>query len=123
MFIPVSALEMLTNPRVHIPAITQFIVRKHKNSLGIHLVLCKQQVGMITETNVSNLTHWDRDKMTAIFSDNIFKCIFLNENFPILIKISLKFIHESPIDIMSALVQIMAWCQTGNKLLSEPMLA
>ena len=61
--------------------------------------------------------------MTAIFSDNIFKCIFLNENFPILIKISLKFIHESPIDIMSALVQIMAWCQTGNKLLSEPMLA
>ena len=34
-------------------------------------------------------------------------------------KISLKFV---PININQALVQIMAWCQTGNKPLSKPML-
>ena len=25
-------------------------------------------------------THWGRDMMATIFADNIFKCIFLNEN-------------------------------------------
>ena len=26
------------------------------------------------------LSHWGRDKMANILADNIFKCIFLNEN-------------------------------------------
>ena len=56
------------------------------------------------------------------FADDIFKWIFLNENVWILIKISLKFVPNGPIDIMLALVQIMAWRQTGNKPLSEPMM-
>ena len=53
---------------------------------------------------------------------NILKRLFLNEHFLILIKMSLKFIHEDPIN-MSALVQIMAWRKRGNKPLLEPMLA
>ena len=57
------------------------------------------------------LTHWGRDKM-----DTIFKWILLNENLWILIKISLKFVTTIP-----TLVQIMAWCQTGDKPLSQPM--
>ena len=40
----------------------------------------------------SKLTHWGQEKMAAIFADNIIKCIFLNENFKILNKISLKYI-------------------------------
>ena len=44
------------------------------------------------------LTHLPRDKMAAILADNIFKCIFLNEKFCILIKISLKFVPKGPID-------------------------
>ena len=36
------------------------------------------------------LTHLPLDKMAAILADNIFKCIFLNENGRILIQISLK---------------------------------
>ena len=32
------------------------------------------------------------------FADNIFRCIFVNENFCILIKISLKFVPKGPID-------------------------
>ena len=57
-----------------------------------------------------------------IFPDNIFKCIFLNENDRIPITISLKYAHRSPIDNKPALVQVMAWRQTGDKPLSDPMM-
>ena len=43
------------------------------------------------------------------FPDDIFKCIFLNENVWISIKISLKFVSRGPINKIPALVQIMAW--------------
>ena len=49
--------------------------------------------------------------------------ISFNENIWILIKISLKFVPEGPIDNIPALVQIMAWRQTGDKSLSEPMMS
>ena len=55
-------------------------------------------------------------------ADNIFKCIFLNENVWIVIKISLKLIPKGPINNIPALVQIMAWRQPGDKPLSEPMM-
>ena len=47
----------------------------------------------------------------CLFTVNIFGCIFLNENFCILIKISLKCVPKGPIDNNPALVQIMAWCR------------
>ena len=50
--------------------------------------------------------------------DDIFKCIFLNENVCILIKISLKFVPKGPINNIPALVQIMAWHRPGDKPLS-----
>ena len=56
------------------------------------------------------------------FADNIFKCIFLNENVRITIKISLKFVPKDPIKNIPALVQIMAWRRPGDKPLSEPMM-
>ena len=56
------------------------------------------------------------------FADNIFKCIFLNENVWIPIKISLKFVPKGPINNIPALVQIMAWRRSGHKPLSEPMM-
>ena len=60
--------------------------------------------------------------MAAILSDNLFKCIFLNDNVWISNKISLKFVPEGSINIIPALVQIMAWRQPGDKPLSEPMM-
>ena len=48
--------------------------------------------------------------------------MFLNENVWIPIKISLKFIIKGPINNIPALVQIMAWCRSGDKPLSEPMM-
>ena len=56
------------------------------------------------------------------FADDIFKCIFLNENVWIPIKISLKFVPQGPINNIPALVQIMAWRQPGDKPLSGPMM-
>ena len=44
--------------------------------------------------------------------DDIFKCVFTNEKFCILIPISLKFVHKVSIDNKSVLVQIMAWWQS-----------
>ena len=55
------------------------------------------------------------------FAD-IFKCIFLNENVLISIKISLKFIPKGPINNIPALAQIMAWRRRGDKPLSESMM-
>ena len=63
------------------------------------------------------LTHWGWDKMVTIF-----KCIFLNENVSIVIKISLKFIPKGPINNIPALVQTMAWHWPDDKPLSEPMM-
>ena len=56
------------------------------------------------------------------FADDIFKCIFVNEKFCILIEISLKFVPKGLIDNNPALVQITAWRWIGDKPLSEPML-
>ena len=57
------------------------------------------------------------------FPDDIFKCIFLNENISISIAISLKFVPKGPINNIAALVQIMAWRWLGDKPLSETMMA
>ena len=55
------------------------------------------------------------------FTDAIFKCIFLNENEWISLRISLKFVPKVRINNIPSLVQIMAWCRPGDKQLSEPI--
>ena len=57
------------------------------------------------------------------FTDDIFKCIFLNVNIWILIKMTLNFVPKDSINNILSLVQIMAWCRPGDKPLSEPMMA
>ena len=56
------------------------------------------------------------------FADNIFKCIFLDENVWIAIHISLRIVPKGSINNILALVQIMAWRRSGDKPLSEPMM-
>ena len=60
--------------------------------------------------------------MVAILAEDIFNRIFLNENVWIAIKISLKFVPKDAIENKPALVQVMAWRQTGDKPLPEAML-
>ena len=61
--------------------------------------------------------------MAATLADDIFKCNFVNENVLISMKISLNFVPMGPTDNASSLVQVMAWRRTGDKPLSEPMVA
>ena len=56
------------------------------------------------------------------FTDDNFKCIFLNENEWILPRISLKFVPKIRINNIPALIQIMGWRRPGDKPLSEPMM-
>ena len=57
-----------------------------------------------------------------LFADDTFKCIFLNENIRILIKISLRFVPKGLINNIPALVLIIAWRRPGAKPLSELMI-
>ena len=56
------------------------------------------------------------------FEDDVLKCIFLNENISISIKIALKFDPKAAINNSPSLVQIMAWRRPGDKSLYEPMM-
>ena len=56
------------------------------------------------------------------FPDDIFKCIFLNQNVWVSVKILLTFVPNGPINYIPALVQIMAWRRPGYKPLTGPML-
>ena len=60
--------------------------------------------------------------MAVILADDIFNCIFLNENDKIPIQISLKYVPRSPIDNKTTLVQVMAWRRTDDKPLPGPMM-
>ena len=53
--------------------------------------------------------------MAAILAGDNFKCIFLNENYRILIQISLKFVPRSAIGNKAALFQVMVGRWRGNK--------
>ena len=57
-----------------------------------------------------------------LFPDDNFKCIFLNENVWISVKISLKFVTKGPINNNPTLVEIMAWRRPGDKPLSKPLM-
>ena len=72
--------------------------------------------------NYPNPSHIEAQTKWPLFRDNIFKCIFLNENVWIFNKISLKFVPEAPSNTIPALVQVMAWRWSGDKPLSQPMM-
>ena len=69
------------------------------------------------------LTHLPLDKMATTLADDHFQCIFYeHDSFFILLRISLKVVPRSLINNNLALVQVMAWHQTGDKPFSEPVL-
>ena len=60
--------------------------------------------------------------MATILADYTFKCIFVNENDRIPIRISLKFVPRSPVDNKPVLVQAIALRRIGDKPSTEPMI-
>ena len=85
------------------------------------IVACIHQASKIYEWNAKFNTLKSRQN-GCHFPDYICKWIFLNENISIAIKISLKFVLKGPINNIPALVQIMDWRRSGEKLLSEPIM-
>ena len=77
-----------------------------------HMHLCK-----------STQTHNEAETKWPSFHRRHFQSHFLKSNYCILIQISLKFVYKGPINNNPALVQMMAWCWTGDKPSSEAMMA
>ena len=60
--------------------------------------------------------------MVTNIPDDMFKCIFLDENILISIKILLKFVPKGPINNIPTLVKIVDWRRPGDKPLSESVM-
>ena len=69
----------------------------------------------------NGLTHWGRDKMAVISQTILSNAFSWMKILEFRLKISLKFVPESPINNIPPLVQIMAWRRPGDKPLTEPM--
>ena len=72
--------------------------------------------------NHISLKHIEADKICRHFAEDIFKCISLNGNIWISLKIWLQFVPKVRINNIPVLAQIMAWRRPGEKPLSEPMM-
>ena len=77
-----------------------------------------QQLGSHLRPLATDSPHWCLYDTTIQF----YYCILSNENFCIVIQVSLKFSCKCPADSDSVLVQFMAWCWTGGKPLPEPVM-
>ena len=98
------------------------VVTVHVYDIAPVLIGAGPSAGTVCRADHVVKTHRPLDKMAAILADDIFNCIFLNENDRIPIQISLKCVPRSPIDNESALVQVMVWRRTGDKPLPEQMI-
>ena len=102
------------------------ILEQNKISMKYWIVMEKKVIEMgykACRVRVENINTLRLTQNDHHFPDNIFKCIFFNENVWISIQISLKFVFKHPINNNTPLVQIMARHQPDNKPLSEPMMA
>ena len=93
------------------------------NCISVDIVGCNYSFLPLIPASGTTLLNTLRPRQDGRhFADDIFKCIFFNENGCILITFSLKCICKGAIDNNPALVQIMAWRRSGDKPLSEPMM-
>ena len=102
---------MTKKPFVQIKYSRKFLLRQ-----GLGCCFCCKFWFNFSQASLNTLRpRWNEQH----FADDIFKCIFFNENDWISIKISTKFVPKGPINNIPALVQIMAWRHSGDKPLSE----
>ena len=66
-------------------------------------------------TPANPLTLWGQNKMAANFTNDIFKCIAINANMWISVKVSLNFAPQDPIDNNLVLAHAVSWCQKDPK--------
>ena len=104
----------------------KIILQSNQEYQNYTTIIKNMIITLSDDSNKVTNTHWVNTlrlrQNGRHFPDNIFKCIFLNENWCISMKISLKFVPQGLVNNIPALVQIMAWCRSGDKPLSEPMM-
>ena len=98
----------------------QFWYENDLTHWGLVSYICRN---MLNHSHVGLFKHIEAEKNGRHFPDDIFKCIFFNENVWIPIQVSLKFVPKGPIKNIPALVRIMAWRRPGDKPLSDPTMA
>ena len=76
----------------------------------VHTHFTKFQL-MVILTLINSSPPWQNGRH---FADDIIVCTLMNENFSILIRISMRFVPKGLINNYSALVQIMAWCRQAR---------
>ena len=87
-----------------------YVINAHwiTNHGYINVFLVYQQRGYITHAKAYTVRECfnssPHGQSGRHFADDIFRCIFVNEKFHILIKISLKFVPKGPVDNNAALV-------------------
>ena len=94
------------------------------------MMACRRTTGFVYHAVLPSIIRHNIDLLNTLrpirngrhFTDDTFKCILLNENVWNLNNISLKFVPTSRINNIPSFVQIMAWCQPGDKPLSDPMI-
>ena len=102
-----SVFELLTKPKHFHGVYWNWGMKKHGPSRKTFFQMRCQLFAVNRD--------WSRDKMAPHFADDIFQCIFINEEVSVSNKISLKFVFNDPSNMT---VQVMA----SDKSLSEPML-
>ena len=90
----------------------------HVSAMKFSVTACDQVSIYLSDSQVRKVL----PQYKHIEADDIFKCIFLNENVWNPIKISLKFVPKGPINNNPSLVQIMVWRRPSTKPLSEPIM-
>ena len=106
---------LFSNVRIrHIVIEYDYVWNEHVTMVNIGGLLGWSPVSFLTLRPTQNDRH---------LTNYIVKCIFPNENVWFSIKISLKIVPKSPMNNIPALIQIMAWRPSGDKPLSEPMMA
>ena len=105
--------------RRHHAQVTSLLCMKVVYRVDLAYRLDKQFVSSLVWRNLNSLRPTQNGRH---FADDVFKCIFLNKNVWVSLKISLKFVPKGLINNIPSLIQIMAWHRPGDKPLSEPMM-
>ena len=105
----------------HLISVANIFLYRCRNNHQWH-----RSINIVAVMYVSSIETWFNSlrprRNRRHFADDIFKCIALNENVWIALKISLEFVPKVRINNNPALVQIMAWRRPGDKPLSQPMM-
>ena len=103
--------RLIFNMGIAIPGKTVFLIETAPRSLQDMYGTELKNMG---SSHIEAVTKW------LPFSRH-FQTHFVEWNYYILVKISLKYAPQGPIDIIPSLVQIMAWRRASDKPLSKPM--